>query len=178
MCRNTELLAAFCDFVFMQIDWSVEVSEVYSIYLILMAKKYTHIFNNFNGITFLKALGSGTERKKMNSDVGDPCDRRASPKDHVQKSTSENIWNLKTLIMNVVSQHKNLSRLQRIPWKHCKNDVMEAHEMELLAWEYAPIEIIHKFKNSNIEIWSSSNNVRLMSITIDIYKIGNLYECS
>lgn len=101
----------------------------------------------------------------MNSDVGAPCDRRASPKDHVQESTSENIWNL-----NVASQHKNLSRLQRIPWKHCKNDVMETHEMELIAWECAPIETIYKFKNLNIEIWSSRNNVRLMSITIYIYK--------
>lgn len=78
------------------------MSEVHSIYLTLVVKKYTYIFNNFNGITFLKAVGSGTERK-MNSDVSDPCDRRASPKDQVQESTSENIWNWKTLIINVAS---------------------------------------------------------------------------
>lgn len=105
MCRNTVLLAAFCDFVFMKTDGQAEVSEVHSIYLTLVVKKYNYIFNNFNGITFLKALGSGTESKKMNSDVGDPCDRTASPKDQVQESTSRNIWNLKTLIMNVASQH-------------------------------------------------------------------------
>lgn len=106
------------------------MSEVHSIYLTLVGKMYTYIFNNFNRITFLKALGFGTERKKMNSDVGDPCDRRASPKDQVQESK---FWNLKTLIMNVAPQHKNLSGLQRIPRKHCKNDVMELHEMEFLA---------------------------------------------
>jgi hypothetical protein len=56
------------------------------------------MFNNINGVTSLKTLDSGTEKKKRekkkkSSDVGDLCDRKASTENWVHESTFENIWN-------------------------------------------------------------------------------------